>query len=241
MMIVCPHCKVTLETDIRNVGQKATCQNCGGSFVINDVPTRIDLGFARSDARRVRFLKKLEWIKCHAKYCLCGIAVIVLLLSAYALYCSGDRYMLAKGDNGTVYRVDRKTGETVMIRGSTMRVVSEYQPQVSVPSTPPRELSTSELSKITGRGGVGSGSLSDYFSGTIYNGVSDLDLRSIKVAVLHKDRDGKSYKREYQCELGIVEPLKTSSFHFTIIRGEEKSDYSYPWRIVGATGVPHTK
>lgn len=59
-MIVCPHCKATLETDIRNVGQKAKCQNCGGSFVINDIPTRIDLGLSHTD-KRSKSTHKIRW------------------------------------------------------------------------------------------------------------------------------------------------------------------------------------
>lgn len=238
MNVICPHCKATLDADIQSVGQNAECGNCGRSFIIQDAPARIALGFARAATHKETIIL---WLKSHVRFCLYVIGAILLVSFLWIIQTPSNRYVLVKGDNGVVYRTDKRTGETVMIRGSTMRVVAEYQPHVSVPTTPPRELRADELLKITGRGGVGSGSLSDYFSGTIYNGVSDIDLRSIKIAICHKNSDGERYERVYQCELGSVGPLKTTSFHFNIIRGEEESDYSYPWRIVGAMGVSLTK
>ena len=147
----------------------------------------------------------------------------------------GDRYMIAKGENGIVYRTDRKTGETVMIRGTTMRPVTEYQPPK--PPQKARDLLVGELADITGRGGVGVSP--DSFSGTIYNGRKDLDLRTITIAIEHLNHNGGKYSREYKYEFGTGkgQPLATSSFYITIVRGDEPKDYVYPWRIVGATGV----
>lgn len=237
MIMVCPHCKTTLETDIRNVGQKATCQNCGGTFVINDVPTRIDLGFARSDTRRVRCLKKLEWIKHHAKYCFWVIGAMALLaISAvlWILYEPADRYILAKGGDGVVYRTDRKTGETMMIRGTVMRPVGEYVPSVSKPKET-RRLTREELDKVTGRGGRYT---DGYFSATLYNGNSNIRLTKIKFGLTHTDSSGRRFTREYNDILsaGSGNPLSTFNASFHFVRAGESKDYTYPWRILEAEG-----
>lgn len=237
MDVVCPHCKTMLEADIRNVGQKATCQNCGGTFIINDVPTRIDLGFAHSNVRRVRCLKKWEWIKRYAKYCFWGMGAIALLATIIVLWGNhepSDRYILAKGDNGVVYRTDRKTGETMMIRGTVMRPVGEYVSSVTKPKET-RLLTREELDKVTGRGGRFS---EGYFSAKLYNGNSNIRLTKIKFGLTHTDSNGRRFTREYNDILsaGGGDPLSSFNVSFHFVRADEPKDYTYPWTILGAEG-----
>ena len=175
----------------------------------------------------------MTWIKGHLGVCLCLILIMVACL-LWIVRESSDRYIIAKGDNGVVYRTDRRTGETVMIRGTVMRPVGEYHASVAKEV---RDLSAEELSKITGR--AGQGYSPTYFSGSIYNGNEGIDLISVKIGLTHLDGKRSKFEREYtySFSVGMGRALSSSDFGFSFVRGEEPQGYQYPWRIISARGT----
>jgi hypothetical protein len=92
-----------------------------------------------------------------------------------------------------------------------------------------RELNSSELGQITGRAG---NSFGNYFGGNLYNGNRGLTISQITVVVTTKVGK-KDVSRTYVADVNIP-PQTTADFSFSIVKGDEGSDYS--WGIVGARG-----
>lgn len=92
-----------------------------------------------------------------------------------------------------------------------------------------KKLGYSELSKLTGKAGLGYG---NYFSGNIYNGNKEITITEISVRVTTTN-NGKKVSRTYTDEVTIA-PQTTADFGFSIIKGDKDADYS--WGILGARG-----
>lgn len=143
-----------------------------------------------------------------------------------------DRYMIAKGDNNVVYRTDRKTGETVMIRGTKMLPVVKEGEKMS-----PRKLTKEETKRIEGRAHVSSVS-SSTFCCSLYNGNVNIRLTSVTIGLMHKEY-GKDCPRAYKhiCGIGEGRPLSALKFDLPIVRGEEAENHRYEWLVIDARGI----
>lgn len=92
-----------------------------------------------------------------------------------------------------------------------------------------RYLSYEELSNLTGRAEY---DRVNVFSGTIYNGNSNVTVSEITCRVT-TTVDGMEVTRTYTHEV-IIKPQTTAYFGFTIIVGDNGADYS--WSIASAKG-----
>jgi len=168
------------------------------------------------------------------------VVAIVLLVSGCE---ESDRYMIAKGENGVVYRTDRRTGETVMIRGRSMFHVSDKDGQHKN-DVQPRKLTDDELKRIQGRGGVSQFNTSK-FSCTLYNGNVRIKLMSVTIGLMHTEK-GQECPRAYKyvCKTNIPygeppegQPLSSLKFEVPIVRGDEPTNHQYQWLVIGAEGI----
>lgn len=223
MIVTCNNCSQRIELPDGCQERSVGCPACGNEVFVPRVANVKPSMATRSSVERVQnFILKNPrafW----------GIVIGAFLLLALIIHGCSSRYMIAKGDNGIVYRTDRITGETVMIRGTMMRAVQPHKEEAPKKARP---LTSSELSKITGRGS----GVTSYFSGTVYNGNAGVRITSLRIALTHIDNVGGNYKREYECTTSC-DPASSSSFGFSFLRGDEQSDHRYSWYIVSAKGV----
>jgi hypothetical protein len=158
-----------------------------------------------------------------------AISVTVLALAAvicFAIYVHGNRYSTVNAGNGRVYRVDRRTGETVLIFGKQEMPVGRDPAE--------RDLSAAELSKLTGQGGL---SYADRFSGDVYNGNDGITVKELRVTVTTTVA-GQAVSRSYRNDDMSIPPKTKGSFGFSIILGDNGA--SYQWHIEGARGCPES-
>lgn len=94
-----------------------------------------------------------------------------------------------------------------------------------------RDLTPVELVGLTGRAGLSYG---NYYSGSIYNGNTGIEVTELEITVT-TTIDGEEVTRAYRDRVSIP-PQSTADFGFDIIVGDV--DASYGWSISGAKGKP---
>jgi len=90
---------------------------------------------------------------------ICATVVVISILAAVVLVfrSSNQRYYLAPGKNGIAYKIDRKTGKTWFVRGTSLREIEESQPERQLSALP-----ESMVASLTGTAGY---SVRSLFSG----------------------------------------------------------------------------
>jgi len=151
-----------------------------------------------------------------------SVAIVVLLLAWIAL--DARRFYISPGKNGIAYKVDRKTGKTWMIRGTSIVEVEEPEPERNL-----EELSRDDVKALEGRGGYSVGSL---FRGSIYN-PTNFHVRKVIIAVATPEGSKEEWKREFVDEV-IVDPQSTGIFHFDTLDGDKAG--ATEWGLVRAFG-----
>jgi hypothetical protein len=119
----------------------------------------------------------------------CGLAsafvVLLMAIYAYRYYVSSTRYYMIQTKEGEVYEIDRRTGDTWVIRGSKKTKVED---ESTVPVLP-----DAEMEKIEGELKLNdAGSL----IGKLYNG-TDWKLNQVTLTVTLNSKDGKSWTRKF--------------------------------------------
>jgi len=153
-----------------------------------------------------------------------GIIAISSLSGLY-IWTSHNRYYIATGADGFAYEVDKKTGQSWMLRGwrktlQTDAVESKQEEQ---------ELPSAQASKITGNASLEYGR----FSGKLYNG-SDWVVTKVVIGVAAIEKDGTTrWSRDFSATVTIT-PLSTESFSI-LVSGEE-GIRDAPWTIKKAFG-----
>lgn len=94
-----------------------------------------------------------------------------------------------------------------------------------------KKLSAAELAKLTGRAALDYG---DHYSGTIYNGNSNLKITKVSIQ-LTTSMQSQSMQRVYSDDNLSIAPLQTGTFGFSIITGDKGAEYG--WQIVSAEGL----
>ena len=143
------------------------------------------------------------------------VAVVITAIGlaiAIVFHSQSDRFVLINGSKGNVYRLDSRTGEAVLIRGSRLIPVIELDPWDEFLDVP-RELTESEIEWLDGRAGVSG----DYCSGTLYNGNLDLDVVELKIRV-SSNVDGRTVVRIYSTDV-LVKSQTAADFGFSILEG----------------------
>ena len=155
------------------------------------------------------------------------VAICVLgCLAGYYMYLANNRYYIIGGDRGIAYEVDRVTGRTWMLRGATKE---EHQNPAGADESL-KLLPWSELAKVTGNAGLGSG----VFSGKVYNGSTAWTIKRLVFRVTAKDKgDVDRWTRDLSDDITIA-PLETTSF-FVTVTGDDKAESS-SWTIHEAYG-----
>lgn len=96
---------------------------------------------------------------------------------------------------------------------------------------PSAELSYTQLQNLTGR--AGKSSYDNTFSGSLYNGNTDIVVTEVTIGVT-TTISGKEVTRDYTTTFLTIQPQSTGQFFIKIIAGDEGADYS--WSIRGARG-----
>lgn len=143
------------------------------------------------------------------------IAVVGILaatcLIAFYIWTSQNRYYIMTGSQGVGYEVDRKTGESWMLRGAhkiRQQADDEGHEKEAV-------LPYADAGKITGNAGLRSG----LFSGELYNG-SDWVVTRMIVNVSATVKDGSTrWSRDFSTAVRI-EPLTTGRFVISVAEDE---------------------
>ena len=146
-------------------------------------------------------------------------------LSAFYIWSAHNRFYIMSGSQGIAYEIDRKTGETWMLRGGNK--TPHNWPQSRAKSV--EEIPPFDSAKITGNAGLGSG----LFSGKIYNG-SSWTVTKIIVTVTAKEENGSTrWTRDFAHDIQI-QPLTTASLYITVTG--EQGIKEAPWAIKSAWG-----
>ena len=146
-------------------------------------------------------------------------------LGVFYIWSSHNRFYVLSGSQGIAYEIDRKTGETWMLRGGTKTPHKWPQPTAKTVE----ELPPFEIAKITGNAGLGSG----LFSGKIYNG-SSWTVTKIIVTVTAKDENGSTrWTRDFARDIQIS-PLTTASLYIEVTG--EQGIKEAPWTIKNVWG-----
>lgn len=166
---------------------------------------------------------------------LLGAVVAAALLGGLLLYYDwsrSNRFALLNGKNGVTYRIDRATGETLMIYGSTASRVKlpGYENELL-------EAPAEVVAQIHGRGGfegeAGYGGQSVYWL-KLHNSSNWL-IRSLRVS-LFRERDGQTeWSRTYAVGCDIS-PESTERVSFESIDAHLMG--ATGWRIISAKGSP---
>lgn len=153
------------------------------------------------------------------------VVVVLAALCAFYIWSSHNRFYIMAGSQGIAYEIDRKTGETWMLRGVSKTPHDTQEPGGKAVE----ELPPSEGGKITGNAGLGSG----YFSGKIYNG-SSWTVTKIIVTVTALEENGNiRWTRDFAYNTE-VQPLTTASLYIEVT-GEQGIKES-SWTIKSAWG-----
>jgi hypothetical protein len=167
----------------------------------------------------------------------CVTITAVTFAACFSIYIVSNRYATVNAGSGRVYKVDRRTGESVLIFGSKEIPVKASGKNDEASSyggsdTPQeRELTGLELALLTGRAGLSYG---NHYSGSIYNGTRGLTVTEVQITVTTTVA-GEEVSRSYRDEVSIP-PETTGDFAFDIIVGDKNA--SYTWSISSATGRP---
>lgn len=179
-----------------------------------------------------------------------AVLALAVVLSV-AIYVRGNRYAPVNVGQGRIYRVDRQTGETVLITGALMVPISaRTSPDKRSPS---RDLAPAELLKLAGR--LATGVSPDRLSGSVYNGNDGLTVTELQIAVTTAPArnlfagilgpgvrqghgvspskvNGQEVTRLYQADVSVP-PLATGGVDIDILRDKGAE---VTWRIVAAKG-----
>ena len=180
-----------------------------------------------SDAPPNRFLRVIQSTTNGLNKTAIAIVFIVgvFALIAYYLYLTNNRYYILTSEKGVAYEVDRRTGDTWVLHGTTKRLQEEYRPV----NRRLKAIPYPDKSKITGNGSLGYGS----FSGKLYNG-SDWTVKEVVFQITAKEEDGSvRWSRQLKKEI-TIEPLSTEYFSVTV-SGEQKVG-SFTWHLDQARG-----
>lgn len=153
---------------------------------------------------------------------------VVLVLALFYWHWSGsNRYALLNGPNGLAYRIDRKSGETVMIRGSTSLVVPTPIDQDELEIAP-----DSAVNLITGRGGFEYKGNSS-FEIKLHN-ASEWFIRLVVVELFDKKNGETAWSKPYVVPC-YLKSGSTDTVNFETVDAHLVGDIG--WRIVGAKGL----
>jgi hypothetical protein len=139
------------------------------------------------------------------------VAVLGLLaltaLGGFYIWSSHNRFYIMSGSQGVAYEIDRRTGETWVLRGGNKTRHKWPEPRAKAVE----ELPAFESAKITGNAGLGSG----LFSGKIYNGTR-WTVAKIIVTVTAKEENGSTrWTRDFAHDIQI-QPLTTASLYIEV-------------------------
>ena len=135
-----------------------------------------------------------------------GILALTAICAFY-IWSSHSRFYIISGSQGVAYEIDRKTGDTWMLRGGNK--TPHKWPKSKAKSV--EELSPFETAKITGNAGFNFGS----FSGKIYNG-SSWTITKIIVTVTAKEENGSTrWTRDFAEDIEI-QPLTTGYLSISV-------------------------
>jgi hypothetical protein len=186
----------------------------------------ITAGIISCPPESINTVRSMNFITQRLILIILGIVAVTIVAVAW-IWSSHNRYYMMVGDKGIAYEVDRKTGETWVLRGGekTKQVNPDEHRKEEQP------LPSYERSKVTGDGGLSYGS----FSGKIYNG-SNWHITRVVITVDAQEEDGTSrWTRDFSDDLKIA-PLATDSFYITVTgdSGVKKA----PWAIKEVYGHP---
>lgn len=94
-----------------------------------------------------------------------------------------------------------------------------------------RPLTAQELDRLDGRAGR---SFGNFYSGTLYNGNSDVTITELEITLTTKIGSTET-SRPYRTQVSIP-PRSAGTFRFSILAGDEGA--SYRWSISGGKGSP---
>lgn len=164
----------------------------------------------------------------------CGFifAFVVLLTAVYAYrhYVSSTRYYMIQTQEGEVYEIDRRTGETWVIRGTERTTVEDKEPEPTACVLP-----DAEMEKIDSK-------LEPDYEGKIndirefwYNG-TDWEVNQVTLTVTAKFKDGKSWTRKY---VEDVHGKPFAAFHVgPIYTGDYREVDDLTWHLNEVRGFP---
>lgn len=161
-----------------------------------------------------------------------GVVIIAAVSAIVIIYRSlNERYYVTSTGKGEVYRIDRRTGKTWLIEGSTMEEVTDAQSS----STSTQRLSdvpASALAKISGRAGY---SVQSLFAGKLYNG-SNWYVERIRIRVFAVSTDveeGSAWSRYFNDDI-YLSPEATGTFQVDTLDGQLHN--AVGWEIVSGQG-----
>ncbi len=152
--------------------------------------------------------------------------VLVVGLIGYGLYLNNTRFYIMTTSKGVAYEVDRRSGKTWTLRGST----KTEQVDESVINRSLKPIPYADLSMLTG-----SSSLYSYgFRGSIYNGTS-WTVKEITFQVTVQEPDGSvRWTREYTDSVNIA-PKTSGDADFDVTGAHTFGKFT--WNIVSAKGT----
>lgn len=109
-------------------------------------------------------------------------------------------------------------------------VMLSCQKKFPKPSTPGRELSSEELSMLTGKAGTSEDG--KYFSGSIYNGNDHVTVKEIQVSLSPKIGE-PTESRDYRTDI-LVTPQSASDFSIKVFTVGPA--IGYRWKLKSAKG-----
>jgi hypothetical protein len=221
---ICPFCKEQIPTN------KARCPFCAEilpqSANVNPVTEQKT---ERNETQNQKEAAQPSHAVRSSRVNLTAVVVLGILaltaLGAFYIWSAHNRFYIMSGSQGIAYEIDRKTGETWMLRGGNK--TPHNWPQSRAKSV--EEIPPFDSAKITGNAGLGSG----LFSGKIYNG-SSWTVTKIIVTVTAKEENGSTrWTRDFAHDIQIP-PLTTASLYITVTG--EQGIKEAPWTIKSAWG-----
>jgi len=158
---------------------------------------------------------------------ICATVVVISILAAVVLVfrASNQRYYLAPGKNGIAYKIDRKTGKTWFVRGTSLREIDESQPERQLSALP-----ESTVASLTGTAGY---SVRSLFSGRVYNS-SDWHIRELRIRIWNEpNEENEEWSRTFIDQV-FISPEATGSFQVDTVDGNRAEANN--WTIVSAKG-----
>lgn len=149
------------------------------------------------------------------------LSVIGLLIGVGLYYAFRPTYTVVNSGDGKIYKVNKRTGETVLVKNNR-----EYPVENQSNKSQVRDLSDSERGNLTGSAYLKwSGSS---IEGTLYNGNSNVTVTSIRLQLEYES--GKT--RQYECSC-YVAPFTSGTLFENIL---DENENVKGWTIVGAKG-----